>query len=765
MGVINFSSTNCKNCYACVRACPVQSIKIKDEQAIIMEERCIACGLCLKACPKSVKKIQTELDKVQQFIATNKTIAVSLAPTCFGVFKTHGNLLVAALKQLGISYVEETVVGAEYITREYQRYQAKWDGMCYITSCCASVNLLIEKHYPKVIPHLIPVMTPLMAHARLLKQKYGSHTKVVFIGPCLAKKIEGENDSCIDAVLTIEELKVWLQNANINWDQLEEIPLDASKQSQRTYPVVGGMSQCFSEHNPEIEIVSVDGIQDCIEVIEGIERGEFSHIFFEMSACHHSCLGGPAIGERGENIFNRKRRIMEYAKKRGEYQRYQAKWDGMCYITSCCASVNLLIEKHYPKVIPHLIPVMTPLMAHARLLKQKYGSHTKVVFIGPCLAKKIEGENDSCIDAVLTIEELKVWLQNANINWDQLEEIPLDASKQSQRTYPVVGGMSQCFSEHNPEIEIVSVDGIQDCIEVIEGIERGEFSHIFFEMSACHHSCLGGPAIGERGENIFNRKRRIMEYAKKRAVSQDKKSQYVCLNISRTFTNQYSPIVIPSEKEIEAILNNIGKYSAMDELNCGSCGYPTCRQKAIAVYNQIAEPTMCLPYMKHKAETYSHVIFDVTPSIIMVIDHDLKIIDFNPAAERFFEVKKDQAIDLPISIFLEESPFLEVRENQTDLLGLRLNLNEGQTSVIESIIWIEQQGVMLCILHDMTSEMMHEQKMQRLKMNAIDMAQQVINKQMIVAQEIASLLGETTAETKVTLTRLKQLIQEDEVRE
>ena len=194
MGVIDFSSTNCKNCYACVRACPVQSIKIKDEQAIIMEERCIACGLCLKACPKNVKKIQTELDKVQQFIATNKTIAVSLAPTCFGVFKTHGNLLVAALKQLGISYVEETVVGAEYITQEYQRYQDKCDGTCYITSCCASVNLLIEKHYPKVIPHLIPVMTPLMAHARLLKQKYGAHTKVVFIGPCLAKKIEGEND-------------------------------------------------------------------------------------------------------------------------------------------------------------------------------------------------------------------------------------------------------------------------------------------------------------------------------------------------------------------------------------------------------------------------------------------------------------------------------------------------------------------------------------------------------------------------------------------
>lgn len=201
----------------------------------------------------------------------------------------------------------------------------------------------------------------------------------------------------------------------------------------------------------------------------------------------------------------------------------------------------------------------------------------------------------------------------------------------------------------------------------------------------------------------------------------------------------------------------------MDELNCGSCGYPTCRQKAIAVYNDIAEPTMCLSYIKHKAETYLHVIFDVTPSIILVVDETLTMIDFNPATERFFEGEKDQAIDLPISIFLDEAAFIEVKENKDDLLGLRINLNEAQTTVIQSIIWIEQQDVMLCILHDMTTEMMHEQKMQRLKINAIDMAQQFINKQMVVAQQIASLLGETTAETKVAFTRLKQLIQEDEV--
>ncbi|MBP3903445.1 [Fe-Fe] hydrogenase large subunit C-terminal domain-containing protein [Turicibacter sp.] len=564
MGVISFSEANCKNCYACVRACPVQSIKIKNEQAIIMEERCIACGLCLKACPKNVKKIETELEKVKQFIKSGQSVVVSLAPTAFGVFKNQGHKLVAALKKLGVSHVEETVVGAEVVTQVYETYQHFHLDKCYITSCCASVNLLIEKHYPKVIPHLIPVITPLMAHARMLKLKYGQDVKVVFVGPCLAKKIEGEEEESISAVLTIQELKQWFNEAGIKLNELEEVPLDDGVVSQRTYPMVGGMSKCFNEKDKKIEIVSVDGIRDCIEVIEGIERGEFKNIFFEMSACHHSCLGGPAIGEECENIFNRKMRIKDYARQ----------------------------------------------------------------------------------------------------------------------TQPL------------------------------------------------HEMSEGG--------------------------------RLPLINLNRVFKNQYSPIIQPSEKEIELILNNIGKYSSMDELNCGSCGYPTCRQKAIAVYNHMAEPTMCLPYMKHKAETYSHVIFDVTPSIILVVDKSLTIIDFNPAAERFFEVKKDQAIDLPVSIFLDEASFSSVIESKSDLLGHRLSLNENKTIVIQSIIWIEQQEVMLCILHDMTSEMAHELKMQHLKINAIDMAQQVINKQMIVAQEIASLLGETTAETKVTLTRLKRLIQEDE---
>lgn len=260
---------------------------------------------------------------------------------------------------------------------------------------------------------------------------------------------------------------------------------------------------------------------------------------------------------------------------------------GSCFITSCCASVNLLIEKHFPKLIPALIPVITPLMVHARLLKQKYGHETKVVFIGPCLAKKIEGEEDPFIDAVLTIEELMQWIEQEKIDFKKVDPVLLDATEQSQRTYPIVGGMSGCFTNKNEEIEIIAVDGITDCIEVLEGLERGEFNNCFFEMSACHHSCIGGPAIGDKEVNLFKRKMRIKKYKEQKEINEIPASQayLVEVNLQRTFKNKYSPILQPDEKEIEEILHRIGKYSVADELNCGSCGYKTCRQKAIAVYN------------------------------------------------------------------------------------------------------------------------------------------------------------------------------------
>ncbi|HAX74050.1 MAG TPA: 4Fe-4S ferredoxin [Firmicutes bacterium] len=565
MGVINFAEGRCQNCYACVRVCPVQAIKIKKEQAIILDARCIGCGLCLKACPQNLKEIESELEKVKRFIKTDQKVAVSLAPTYVSLFDDEATKLGTALKQLGFDYIEETVVGAKAVTQQYEMYYHQMIDSCYITSCCPTVNLLIQKHYPQTLPYLLPVISPMSCHARLLKERYGQKTFVVFIGPCLSKKVEAASEQAVDAVLTFEELKQWLNEEKIELHELDETPLEECGSEHLHYPIRGGITKGFHKKAERIDIISVDGISDCIAAIEGIDAGQFNNTLFEMSACRHSCVGGPAIGCEKSTVFER----------------------------------QLKIRKH---------------------------------------ANKIEAINH--------------------------------------------------------------------------------------------------PAIKNKDHKI---------------------------SVYKYFSPLYAEMLMPSESDIERILNHIGKYKKEDELNCGSCGYKTCREKAIAVYNKMAEPSMCLPYMKQKAETYSHVLFDVTPSMIIVVNESLEIIDFNPAAEAFFEIKKDKAIGLPINAILDSERFETVISEKQSVLGERIELNNQMTTLIQSIMYLEQQDVMMCILNDISKQLLQQQKMQHLKINAIHMAQEVINKQMVVAQEIASLLGETTAETKVTLTRLKNLIEENEV--
>lgn len=562
MGVINFSKTNCQNCYACVRACPVQAIKINKGQAEIMETRCIACGQCLKVCPKNAKKVKSELDKVKNFIQNHKKIAVSIAPSFVGVFGKQSSKICHALKKLGFSFIEETVVGAELVTNHYNSYKNNMRDMTYITSCCPSVNYLIQKYYPENIPNLIPIVSPMVCHSRILKEKYGEDVKVVFIGPCLSKKLEGIDELTIDAVLTFEELISWFENEGINFTDLDEIDFDATMPQQRKYPIVGGVTNKIKHSNTEI--ITVDGLEDCINTLEAIKLGQFKNVFIEMSACRHSCIGGPAMPNDGVNEYERKLRVEQYSLK--------------------CDDEGLI----------------------------------------------------------------------------------------------------------------------------------------------------------------------------------EPKKQYN-ISLYKSFSSLYSPLKQPSLEELYSILNSMGKYTTDDELNCGTCGYHTCKDKAIAIYNNMAEANMCLPFMKQRAETLTNVIFDVTPNVVFMVNRDLTIREFNPAAEVFFDIKKDKAIGMPVSIVLESDMFSYVANHKNNILGKKVFVNNNQSVVIQSIMWIDYHDVMLCIIHDITEEVKKQEWMKNLKINAIDMAQQVINKQMMVAQEIASLLGETTAETKVTLTRLKELVEKEEV--
>lgn len=566
MGIIKFLETNCRNCYSCVRTCEVNAIKIKNDQAQIIEDRCIHCGMCVTACPRNAKDIECDLDKVKGFFKNKERTVVSLGSTFVGAFGHNSPKIVAALKKLGFDYVEEIVIASQIVSREYEKYAERKDGKCYITTYCPSINELVQKYYPEVIPNLIPVIPPMVCHGKMIKQRYGEDTKVIFIGPCVAKKSEAKEENDVDAIITFDELDIWLKEEGIEFSSLKEIPFDDKSAYGKRFPIFGETVYQMNTRGIKAEVIYVDGINDCKEVLQKVREGKFRDVLIEMNLCRHGCLDGPAMPQNVATIYERQQNMKKY--------------------------------------------------------------------------------------------------------------------------------INNCEKTNKPYLEIEPEDDI---------------------------------------------------------------------DMEKKFEPKVQTLKRPSMDEIKAILASIGKYRREDELNCGACGYSTCRQKAIAVYNGLAEPTMCLPFMKQKAENFSNIIFDMTPTVILVIDDKLKVLDCNSAAEKFFTTTKGAAIGSNIGKFMNTSIIKESISSDKNIINRRQNLDANNATVLTSIIKVENSNIILVLINDFTKALKQEEKLQNMRINAIDMAQHVIDKQMTVAQEIASLLGETTAETKVSLTKLKRLVQGEEV--
>ncbi len=314
MWFVGFSKTNCKNCYACVRQCPVHAITVKNEQAQIIKERCIVCGRCFKACPQNAKLIKSEKEMVKHYIRGRKKVVASVAPSFAAIFGQDSNKLPKALKILGFDYIEEAVSTVDPIIDEYEKYANKDDDNTYITSFCPSVNNLIQKYYAELTKNIIQVASPSIFHGRVLKEKYGKDTRVVFIGPCLAKKSDGHDDDSIDLVLTFEELEKWLKEENINLKELEEEPFEYISKEKRLLPIIGGPTSRIEAKNPRKSIIQVDGIKDCMKVLEEVKEGKFKNTLIEMSSCRHSCIGGSGMPYDGVDCYERRENLKLYAK-------------------------------------------------------------------------------------------------------------------------------------------------------------------------------------------------------------------------------------------------------------------------------------------------------------------------------------------------------------------------------------------------------------------------------------------------------------------
>ncbi len=551
---LTLKKSNCKNCYKCIRHCPVKSIRFSGNQAHIIGNECILCGQCFVVCPQDAKEISSETEKVKVLIQSGEPVYVSLAPSFIANYDGVGIVpMRGALKKLGFADVEETAIGATMVKTEYERMLAESDRDILISSCCHSINLLIQKHFPHLLTYLADTMSPMQAHCADIKKRY-SNAKTVFIGPCVAKKDEAAHYAgIVDAVLTFEELSKWLTDERITLEAAEE---KTEEGLARFFPTTGGILKTFAKTEPTYSYLAVDGVENCIAVLRDIERGNVHKVFIEMSACVGSCIGGPVM------------------------------------------------EKYHRSPVRDYIKVA-----------------------------QFAGKED--------------------------------------------------FSVNQPDSRSVH--------KHFEPIERK----------------LG----------------------------------------------------TPTETEIAAILRQMGKYKPADELNCGSCGYDTCREKAIAIYQGKAEISMCLPFLKDKAESFSDTIVKNTPNGLIVLNDSLEVQQINEAANDILNIRRSSdVLGEPVVRILDPSPFVRVQTTGKNIHGERVYLAEYKCYVEQTIVYDKEYKLFVCILRDVTEEENERKKKEEFSRQTVETADRVVDKQMRIVQEIASLLGETAAETKIALTKLKDSI-------
>lgn len=549
--------SNCKNCYKCIRRCPVKSIKFSGNQARILNDECILCGQCFVVCPQNAKEIVDETEKVKAFLQANEKTIISLAPSFIANYNGIGiNSLKKAIKQLGFFDVEETAIGATIIKKEYEKMVAKGDRDIIITSCCHSVNLLIQKYYPELLPYLADVVSPMLAHGVDIKNRYAD-CKVVFVGPCVAKKDEAKrNSNIIDAVLTFEDLSNLLKENNISiensCDNLEE-------SKARLFPTTGGILKTMALSSDKYTYVAIDGTENCISALNDIKNGNVHNCFIEMSACIGSCIGGPVM------------------------------------------------EKY------HRSPI---------------------------------------------------------------------------KDYVTVSNYA--------------------------------------------------------GKKDFN----VKEYDHKQLKKEVDK------------IDTYKPI--PSNGEILEILKKMGKTSVSDELNCGSCGYNTCREKAIAIYQGKADVSMCLPYLKDKGEKFTNSIVNNIPNGLVVLNEDLEIQQVNNSAKRILNI--NYIVDVlgeQVMTVLDPNPFILTRQNGKGVKDEKMYLSKCDKYIELTTVYEKEYRNIIGIIRDITEIEKQKARKEEISKKTLETADKVVDKQMRVVQEIASLLGETVAETKIALSKLKETIKDE----
>ena len=555
---LTLKKSNCKNCYKCIRHCPVKAIRFSGNQAHIIGNECILCGHCFVVCPQNAKEIVDGTEKAIVLLQSGDPVYVSLAPSFVANYEGVGiESMRRALKKLGFFDVEETAIGATIVKKEYERMLGEEERDILISSCCHSINLLIQKYFPSCLEYLADVMSPMQAHCADIKKR-DPRAKTVFIGPCVAKKDEAEYyEGIVDAVLTFEELTNWLKAEHI---ELEKEIDDTPESRARFFPTTGGVLKTMEQNAKGYTYIALDGVENCIAALRDIENGKIHKCFIEMSACIGSCIGGPVMEK-----YHRSSPIKDYV------------------------SIS-----------------------------------------------NYAGERD----------------------FDVLQPVPMALKK--------------------------------------------------------------------------------------------------------NFTMIERKLATPSETEIMTVLRQMGKFKPADELNCGSCGYNSCREKAIAIIQGKAESSMCLPFLKDKAESFSDTIVNNTPNGLIALNENLEVQQINAAARRIMNIRSESdVLGEPVVRILDPAVFAQVKSTGRSVRGQKVYLAEYKRYVEQTVVYDPESHMLIGIMRDITDQESEREKKTRINQKTLEVADSVVEKQMRIVQEIASLLGETAAETKIALTKLKESIDDE----
>ncbi len=554
--VVFTNRARCRDCYRCLRVCPVEAIGIRDDQAFVDQRRCVSCGTCIRQCPQKAKSYRKDLAEAMEMVRAGR-VAASIAPSFACLFDNWQiRRIPSALRKLGFGYVAETACGADWVATETAEHARRRPDQMTIATACPAVVEYIRRYRPEQCDNLAPVVSPMRAHGRAIKAKLGDDVKVIFIGPCVAKKAElqADPDAAVDLALTFEELLEWFAMAEIKLADFEESAFDESPtRTSRLFPLEGGClkTAALPLDYCDTRNVIVSGFE---AICDALDTADADGCVLEPLFCAQGCINGPVIACE-KTLLQRKRSVLDY----------------------------------------------------------------------------------------------------------------IDHADQADKTAPPVK-LDQTFSEDRLREETVTED------------------------------------------------------------------------------------------QIRHVLEKTGKQNPADQLNCGACGYLTCRRQAIAVLRRMAEPDMCVSWVRRLAERRTDRIIETSPNGIIILDEQLTILHINPSFKRLF-MCTDAVCGKPVSYLMDAAPFQAVASGRQDLFEATVHHEKYSLFCHEVIYALQDEGQLVGIFVNLTRAVTSKRQYDQLQAQTLQQAQNLLRHQVDMAGKIAEYLGQSTAESEKLLVNLMQIAQ------